>query len=98
MINGVPATEYTGTSTIAAGLRHPTPSLRQLLSPGLSSMRAATAHFAGWIDGQHIMRKEVVTQQAPRGKVTVTIMVTSINQPVTVHVPPARQVATIPGL
>jgi hypothetical protein len=97
VINGVLATEYAGTSTIGAGLRHLSPSLRQLLGAGLSSMPAPT-HFTVWIDGQHIVRKEVATQRVPRGTAMVTFVVTSINQPVTVHVPPASQVARIPGL
>jgi hypothetical protein len=98
VINGVRTTEYAGTTTIAAGLSHLSPSMRELIAPLLSSMKATTAHFTVWIDDQHIIRKEVATQQVPGGKAAVTVVVTSINQPVAVRLPPASQVATVPGL
>jgi hypothetical protein len=99
VINGVPTTEYAGTVTIAAGLSHLPPSIRNIFGPGLSSMGGATiSHFTVWIDGQHIIRKEVATQQTPRANVVVTVVITSVNQPVTVSLPPANEVATMPGL
>jgi hypothetical protein len=98
VINGVPATEYAGTVSIASGLSHLPASIRNLMAPGFSSIAGSTSHFTVWIDGQFVIRKEVTTQQVPNGSVVVTVVVTSINQPVTVRVPPASQVATMPGL
>ena len=98
VINGVPTTEYTGTYHIAAGLSRLSPSLRRMMGPALSASGMTASQFTIWVDGQHNVRKLVQTESGNGTSITTTMLVTSINQPVHVQLPPASQVATMPGL
>jgi hypothetical protein len=99
VINGVPTTEYTGTYHIGAGLNRLSPSLRKQMQQALSATGMTTSQFTIWVDGQHNVRKLVETETGSAGtSVTTTMLVTSINQPLTVQLPPASQVAGMPGL
>jgi hypothetical protein len=97
-IDGVQATEYTGTLDVGKAMTRLDPSLRKLVAPALSATGITTAHFRVWVDGQHQVRKLVETEGGSRYQVTSTIVITSINQPVHIHVPPASQVAGMPGM
>jgi hypothetical protein len=98
-INGVPTTEYTGTYHIGAGLNRLSPDLRKQMQQALSATGMTTSRFSIWVDGQHNVRKLVQTETGSAGtSVTTTMLVTSIDQPVTVQLPPASQVAGMPGL
>jgi hypothetical protein len=97
-INGVPATEYTGSLDVGKAMTRLDPSLRKLVGPALSATGIKTAHFRVWVDGQHQVRKLVETEGGTSYQVTSTIVITSINQPVHIHVPPASQVASMPGM
>lgn len=98
-INGVPTTEYTGTYHIGAGLNRLSPSLRKQMQQALSATGMTSSQFTIWVDGQHNVRKLVQTETGSAGtSVTTTMLVTSIDQPVTVQLPPASQVAGMPGL
>jgi hypothetical protein len=52
---------------------------------------------AVWIDGQHIMRKAVLTGTGAVVTETVTMTFTSVNQPVNIAVPPASQTTRLLG-
>jgi hypothetical protein len=97
-IDGVPATEYSGSLDVGKAMTRLDPSLRKLVGTALSSTGIRTAHFRVWVDGQHQVRKLVETEGGTSYQVTSTIVITSINQPVHIHVPPASQVASMPGL
>ena len=49
--------------------------------------------FAIWLDGNHLMRKSVEQESVTGHAVTTTINVTAVNQPVTVALPPASEIA-----
>jgi hypothetical protein len=98
-INGVPTTEYTGTYHIGAGLNRLSPSLRKQMQQALSATGMTSSQFTIWVDGQHNVRKLVQTETGSAGtSVTTTMLVTSIDQPMTVQLPPASQVAGMPGM
>jgi glycyl-tRNA synthetase alpha subunit len=71
--------------------------VRAVAQKGLWTLGVKTVHFNVWIDGQHLTRKIVVTETGSVETAKVTMQVTSINQPVSVTLPPASQVAAIPA-
>jgi hypothetical protein len=96
-IDGVSTTHYAGSYPISAGLAKLPASVRALAEKGLRTLGTKTVRFNVWIDGQHQTRKIMVTEAGSAETTKVTMQVTSINQPVSVTLPPASQVATIPA-
>src|SRR5487761_1707641 len=96
-IDGVKTTRYTGSYTVAAGIAKLPSSLRATERKGLAALGIKVVDFNAWIDAQHQMRKIVVAENGSTERMTVTLQVTSINRPVSVTIPPASQVATIPA-
>jgi hypothetical protein len=92
-VDGVQATEYSGTLTTSAlmpllpGPEAWTPLIRTLLR------RSRSTSFQAWIDGQYHVRKLVLRIRGARStSMIITVDVTSINQPVRIVPPPASQV------
>ncbi len=96
VINGVQTTHYKGSYPLAAAVRKVPAALRSLTGPILKSIGIKTVHFDAWIDGQHQVRKIVTTEAGSSIRITSTVVITAINQPVTVRLPPASQVAAAP--
>lgn len=96
-INGVPTTEYTGTYPVTAGLAKLPVTARSQIAAQLKTLGLTTEHFTVWLDGQQQVRKIVTTAKGSSESVASTIVVTSVNQPVTASVPPAAQIATLPA-
>ena len=96
-LNGVPVTEYTGTYPISAGLAKLPASTRGKLAQQLQAMGLQTENFQIWLDHSQQVRKVISSAQGSKERVTSTIAVTSINQPVTAAIPPASQTATVPA-
>jgi hypothetical protein len=96
-INGVPTTEYTGTYPISAGLAKLPAASRSKIASQLQQMGLTTEHFTVWLDDQQQVRKVVNSARGTSESVASTIVVTSVNQPVSVPVPSAAQVATVPA-
>jgi hypothetical protein len=96
-IDGVTTTHYTGTYSLSAGLAKLPASQRAVAQKGLQTLGVKTVRFNVWIDGQHQTRKIVVAEAGSVENMTMTMQVTGINQPVSVTLPPASQVATIPA-
>jgi hypothetical protein len=98
VVNGVPATEYAGSYAAADALRKLAPASRKLLGPMLQALGSSTVRFKVWIDDQHLVRKFVDTETISGQPATTTMNVTSINQPLTISLPPASQIASMPGI
>jgi hypothetical protein len=96
-IDGVQTTEYTGSYPVSAGLARLPASMRAKVAPQLQAMGLQTQTFKLWLDNQQQVRKVVTSDQGTKEQVTSTIQVTSINQPVSVTLPPASQTATVPA-
>jgi hypothetical protein len=98
VINGVATTEYTGSYRAAAGLGKLGPGLRPLVWPALKATGISTTQFDVWIGSQHQVRKMILVQSGKSIRVTSVMVVTMINQPVGVQIPPASQVADAPDI
>lgn len=96
-LHGVPVTEYTGTYPITAGLSKLPSATRGKIASQLQAMGLTTEHFTVWLDGQQQVRKVVTSARGSKEQVASTIVVTSVNQPVRVTVPPAAQTAKVPA-
>lgn len=97
-IGGVATTEYTGSLDPVKAVTRMDPSLQKMMGPLMQSLGITTDTFRIWVDGQNQVRKLSQVQSGPRYHVTSVMTVTSINQPVSVQVPPASQTATMPGM
>jgi hypothetical protein len=96
-INGVKTTEYTGTYPITAGLAKLPAATRSKIASQLQAMGLTTEHFTVWLDDQQQVRKVVTSAKGTSEQVASTVTVTSVNQPVSVTLPPASQTATVPS-
>jgi hypothetical protein len=96
-LNGVPVTEYTGSYAMSAALARLPADLRGQLSQLVQKVGITEVQFQVWIDGQHQLRKMIATEHGSALTETITMTVTSINQPVTISVPPASQTTTLPA-
>ena len=96
-INGVPTTEYTGTYPITAGLSKLPAASRSKIASQLRAMGLTTEHFTVWLDDQQQVRKVISSAKGTSEQVSSTVTVTSVNQPVSVTLPPASQTATVPS-
>ena len=95
-INGVPTTEYSGSYPISAGLAKLPEVNRSKIAAQLKAMGLTTENFTVWLDHQQQVRKVVSSAKGTKEQVSSTIVVTSVNQPVNVTVPPASQVTVAP--
>lgn len=95
-VDGVAVTEYKGTYPISAGLKRLPAAERARLEQTLSAAGLHSAQFTAWLDSSNQARKVIISMHSTQLTETVTINVTSINQPVTQYIPPASQVAMLP--
>jgi hypothetical protein len=105
-LGGIPVTGYTGTYRLPAAV-HVLPAATQaVVEQEQVKLNFSRVTFEVWLDGGQQVRKLVVQEQA-MGRTpgsqsvaieteTTTIVVTSLNQPVTVKTPPADQVSAVP--
>jgi hypothetical protein len=96
-INGVPTTEYTGTYPISAGLAKLPAATRSTIAAQLKTLGLTTEHFTVWLDDQQQVRKIVTTEKGTSVQVATTIVVTSVNQPVSASIPSAAQTTKLPA-
>ena len=96
-VNGVPVTEYSGTISMSAALAKLPASDRKALDQEISQAGITSAHFTAWVDAQHQVRKSVIIENGKNLSETITLTITSINQPVNIQAPPASQTTTMPA-
>jgi hypothetical protein len=96
-IDGVPVTEYTGTVPLDKGISYLSGSAKTEAQQAIAAAGFSTATFTVWIDGQHTVRKAVVTEVGKTVTETITTTITSINQPVSIALPTAGQTSQPPG-
>lgn len=96
-VAGVPVTEYSGTYSMSAALARLPADVRASLGKSFSQagLDSASTSFRVWIDRSHLVRKQIATLKSSKLSETIVTTVTSINQPVTIAVPPASQVYTL---
>jgi hypothetical protein len=96
-IGGVPVTEYAGTISVAKAISTLSGGAKAEMEQLNAAAGLTTEKYTVWIDGQHIMRKAVITGTGTTLTETVTVTFTSVNQPVNITPPPASQTTTLPS-
>lgn len=96
-VDGVPVTEYTGTLPLDKGISYLSGTAKTQLQQAMASAGFTDETFTVWIDGQHTVRKAVVTEAGKELTETITTTITSINQPVNITVPTAGETSPLPG-
>ena len=96
-VDGVATTEYAGSVRAAQALKTLPASFRKAMGPELQVLGNGTISFHVWIDGQHRTRKITDVETVNGETINSTVLITAINQPVHITIPPASQTATPPG-
>jgi hypothetical protein len=96
-IDGVAVTEYTGTLSLDKGIQYLSGSVKSQVQKEISAAGLTTATFTVWIDGQHVMRKAVITEDGTALTETITVTIDTLNQPVNIAVPAAGQTSPLPS-
>ena len=96
-IDGVAVTEYSGTLPIDKGIGFLSGSLKEQVRQAMAAAGISAAKFTVWIDGQHLVRKSVITEAGTSVTQVITTTVTGINQPVNITIPPASQTTPMPS-
>jgi hypothetical protein len=96
-IGGVPVTEYAGTIPVVKAISTLSGGAKAEMEQMNSAAGLTTEKYTVWIDGQHIMRKAVITGTGATLTETATVTFTSVNQPVNIAVPPASQTTSLPS-
>lgn len=98
-VGGVPVTEIAGTESVTQALASSKlpAAVRTRLSQEVEKAGLGQIKFSEWIDAQHNLRKAIITEIGSMVSETITMTVTSINQPVNVTPPPSSQVTQIPA-
>jgi hypothetical protein len=96
VINGINTTQYAGTVSPSAALAALPSSQSKQLAPMLKLVTGDIS-FNVWIDNSHVVRKVTENKTISGQAVAATVTVTSINQPLTVSIPPASQVYNLPA-
>jgi hypothetical protein len=94
VIDGVPATEYSGKIAFHAFLAALAASERQSLASAPASLRTAGLPFKIWIDRSHRVRKLTLQLTYSGVSMAMPVNVTAINGPVHVSAPPPSQVSS----
>lgn len=95
-VNGVPVTEYTGSYSVSAAVAQLPASTRAVIEQDQAKAGIKSVTFDVWLDGQQQARKLIVTEHGGVENLTISMVVTSFNQPVNIQVPPAAQTASVP--
>jgi hypothetical protein len=96
-LGGVPVTEYEGTVPLAKGMQELTGSTKTAVQQQLKANGLTTASFKVWVDGSHMLRKAIITEDGTELTEVITMTINSINQPVNIQIPTADQTTPIPA-
>jgi hypothetical protein len=96
-VDGVPVTEYTGTLPLAKAISYLSGAAKTQLQQAMASAGLTEATFTVWIDGQHTIRKAVVTETGKDLTEKITTTMTSINEPVNIALPTASETSPMPS-
>jgi hypothetical protein len=92
-ISGVPATEYSGSYSLAAGLAQLAQGLRAPIRSGLVSSGITSTTFAVWVDARHQVRKMRLVEFGKSTRIEIVLVIVAVNQPVRILLPPASEIA-----
>lgn len=96
-VGGIRTTGYTGTLNLVKGLARLAPGLRKLVSQAIATTGLKTDRFTVWVDSHYLVRKLTQVQTGSHYRARTVMVVTAINQPLHIQLPPAGQTALMPG-
>lgn len=96
-IDGVPVTEYTGKVPMDKALSRLSGTLKTQVQQQMQKIGFSTEKFTVWIDDQHLTRKAIISVDGTSLSETISMTITSINQPVNVTPPPASETSPLPA-
>jgi hypothetical protein len=96
-IDGVPVTEYKGTVPLRKAMSYISGAAKTQLQQAIANAGFTDETYTVWIDGQHTVRKILVTEAGKELTDTITTTLTSINQPVNIALPTAGQTSPLPA-
>ena len=68
------------------------PSMQSVMNSGISMTR-----FRAWMDSSHMVRKLVLIEAGGNTRITITLVITSINQPMHITMPSTTLIFVLPG-
>jgi hypothetical protein len=68
------------------------PSFQSLMNSGINMTR-----FRAWMDPTHMVRKLVLIEVGNNTQITITLTITSINQPMNITMPSTTLIFVLPG-
>jgi hypothetical protein len=68
------------------------PSFRSVMNSGISMTR-----FRAWMDSSHMVRKLVLIEQGTNTRIVITLVITSINRPMHIAMPPTTLIFVLGG-
>jgi hypothetical protein len=96
MMNGMRMSEWGGhymLSSVLGSLNSSMqPSFQSMMNSGLSMTR-----FRAWMDPSHMVRKLVLIEQGANTRIVITLVITSINQPMHIRMPSTTLIFVLPG-
>ena len=96
MMNGMRMSEWGGhymLSNVLGSLNSSMqPSFQSMMNSGLSMTR-----FRAWMDSSHMVRKLVLIEQGANTRIVITLVITSINQPMHIMMPSTTLIFILPG-
>ncbi len=95
-VSGVPTTHLSGTVDVAKVYPSLTGSARTQYQQMVQQLGLKDEHMDLYVTSQDIPIKIVQSFTAKTGATTVTVLLSKLNQPVSVTAPPASQVGTLP--
>ena len=96
-IDGVPVTEYRGTVPLRKAMSYLSSLAKTQMQQAIANAGFTDETYTVWIDGQHTVRKAIITEVGKTVIESVTTTTTSINQPVNITVPTAGETSPLPG-
>ena len=96
MMNGMRMSEWGGhymLSNVLGSLNSQMqPNFQSMMNSGLSMTR-----FRAWMDSSHMVRKLVLIEQGANTRIVITLVITSINQPMHIMMPSTTLIFILPG-
>jgi hypothetical protein len=96
MMNGMRMSEWGGhymLSNVMGSLNSQIqPSFQSMMNSGLSMTR-----FRAWMDSSNMVRKLVLIEQGANTRIVITLVITSINQPMHITMPSTTLIFILPG-
>jgi hypothetical protein len=96
-VNGIRTTRFCGSYSLGAGLGRLTGGTRMRVRSAMMSSGITSTKFTVWVDSKHQARKISLVEVGKNTRISIVLVIVSINQPVQIQIPPANQVVGAAG-